>query len=408
MIFRSRTCTIDVDTHEVILDGLLSPTEPQVFDLLVLLVANHHRLVTKDEVVEKIWQGRAISDATLSSRIRAARKAIGDDGKSQSMISTVQKRGFRFVGPVDIEPSPRSGLLPGSESRFSGRRATPSEYRQNINYCQAGDGVRLAYAQTGSGPPMVKAGNWLSHLEYDWVSPVWSHVLYRLSQQHSLLRYDARGTGMSDRDVRRLSFDAWVDDLEAVVDAAGIQRFPLLGISQGCPVSVAYAARHPHRVSHLILYGGRALGAKWRSPEERLQREAMTTLVRIGWGKNNPAFRQMFTELFIPGANADQMDSFNELQRNTTSPECAARFLEVTAQVDVTALLAQVRMPTLVMHTSEDAINSLEAGRQLADGIPDARFVELPGRNHLFLEHEPAAERFFEEIDAFLARDLGT
>jgi pimeloyl-ACP methyl ester carboxylesterase len=312
----------------------------------------------------------------------------------------VQRRGFRFVAAVDIEPSQNGA--DGASGAPSWSRAVPGNFRQDIKYCRTADGVRLAYTQTGSGPPLVKAGNWLSHLEYDWASPVWSHLLYRLSQRHSLVRYDARGSGMSDRDVPRLSFDAWVDDLETVIDAAGIERFPLLGISQGCPVSVAYAVRHPQRVSHLILYGGRALGAKWRSPEERQQREAMTTLVRIGWGKNNPAFRQMFTELFIPGAAADQMQSFNELQRNTTSSECAARFLEATAELDVTHLLAEVRAPTLVMHTSEDAINSLEAGRQLADGIPGARFVELPGRNHLFLEDEPAAERFFEEVGLFL------
>ena len=404
MILRSGRCEIDVDTHEVLLDGHPSPVEPQVFDLLVLLASNRHRLVTKDEIVENIWEGRAISDATLSSRIRAARKAIGDDGKTQSMIRTVQRRGFRFVGRVDVEDNANSSTATRTQGAPQRARAVPDNFRQSIRYCRTVDGVRLAYTQSGTGPPLVKAGNWLSHLEYDWVSPVWSHVIYRLSQRHSLLRYDARGSGMSDRDVPRLSFDAWVDDLEAVIEAAGVDTFPLLGISQGCPVSVAYAVRHPHRVSHLILYGGRALGAKWRSPEERQQREAMTTLVRIGWGRNNPAFRQMFTELFIPGANADQMDSFNELQRNTTSPECAARFLEATAELDVTDVLAKVQAPTLVMHASEDAVNSLEAGRQLADGIPDARFVELPGRNHLFLESEPAAERFFEEIDLFLSR----
>lgn len=407
MIFRSGNCSIDVERHELHLHGQPTPVEPQVFDLVVLLVTNHHRLVTKDEIVEKIWQGRAISDATLSSRIRAARKAIGDDGKTQSMIRTVQKRGFRFVAPVieqsqfGIDGSSAAHARP--DTRHSRGRAMPARFRQDIKYCQTADGVRLAYTQTGSGPPLVKAGNWLSHLEFDWVSPVWSHVLYRLSQHHALLRYDARGSGMSDWVVPRLSFDAWVEDLETVINAAGVERFPLLGISQGCPVCVEYAVRHPHRVSHLILYGGRALGAKWRSPEERQQREAMATLVRIGWGKNNPAFRQMFTELFIPGADADQMESFNEIQRVTTSPECAARFLEAAADLDVTKLLSKVQASTLVMHVSEDAINSLEAGRQLADGIPGARFVELPGRNHLFLEHEPAAERFFEELDSFLA-----
>lgn len=411
MIFRCGGCTIDTDRREVRLEGLPSPAEPQVFDLVVLLMTHHDRVVTKDEIVEKIWLGRAISDATLSSRIRSARKVIGDDGKSQSMIRTVQRRGFRFVGQVVFEHARNgsdevAGPLQTAADAMSNpwQHHVPADIAQVVRYCRTGDAVRLAYAVTGKGPPLVKAGNWLSHLEYDWASPVWKHVFRRLSQGHTLIRYDARGNGMSDWDVPEFTFDAWVDDLATVVDAAGVERFPLLGISQGCAVAVAYAVRHPDRVSHLVLYGGRALGARWRSPEERVQREAMTTLVRTGWGMDNPAFRQMFTALFIPEANGDQMESFDELQRNTTSPEFAARFLEVTANLDVTGLLAEVKVPTLVLHTRGDAINSLAAGRQLADGIRGARFVALPGRNHLFLEHEPAAGRFFEEIELFLGR----
>jgi pimeloyl-ACP methyl ester carboxylesterase/DNA-binding winged helix-turn-helix (wHTH) protein len=405
MMFRSGRCTIDVSTHEILVDGRRSPTEPQVFDLVVLLISNYPRLVTKDEIVDKIWHGRSISDATLSSRIRAARKAIGDDGRSQSMIRTVQRRGFRFVGTVTTDDDHGGRSAPITVSGENPARQPlqiPSDIRQEVRYCRTDDHVRLAYAVTGEGPLLVKAGNWLSHLEYDWESPVWGHVFHRLSQSHTLVRYDARGNGMSDWDVPEFSFDAWVDDLETVVDAARLEQFPLLGISQGCPVSVAYAVRHPERVSHLILYGGRALGAKWRSQEEKELRDAMTVLVRKGWGKDNPAFRQMFTELFIPGASPDQMASFNEMQRNTTSPEYAARFLEVTAGLDITRLLSKVKVPTLVLHTVDDAINSLEAGRQLADGIPGARFVTLPGRNHLFLDDEPAARRFFEELRLFL------
>lgn len=411
MIYRCGGCTINTDSREVCLEGHSSPAEPQVFDLVVLLVTHHGRVVTKDEIIARIWRGRAISDATLSSRIRSARKVVGDDGKSQSMIRTVQRRGFRFVGPVvleddrgDAEEAAISSSAAGVATSNPWHHHVPADITQVIQYCRTDDSVRLAYAVTGKGPPLVKAGNWLSHLEYDWASPVWSHFFQRLSQSRTLIRYDARGNGMSDWDVPKLTFDAWVDDLAAVVDAAGIERFPLLGISQGCAVAVAYAARHPERVSHLVLYGGRALGAKWRSPEERQQREAMTTLVRTGWGMDNPAFRQMFTALFIPDADADVMKSFNELQRNTTSPEYAARFLEVTASLDVTGLLAEVKAPTLVLHTRGDAINPLAAGRQLADGIRGARFVALPGRNHLFLEHEPAADRFFEEIELFLGR----
>jgi class 3 adenylate cyclase/pimeloyl-ACP methyl ester carboxylesterase len=286
----------------------------------------------------------------------------------------------------------------------TGEAPTPddSNVAQTIKYCRSPDGVRLAYAISGSGPPLVKTGNWMNHLEYDWESPIWRHVFRGLSREHTLVRYDARGNGISDWDVETLSLDAWVADLETVVDAAGIERFPLLGISQGGAIAVAYAVRRPERVSHLILYGAFALGGKKRAPAEKERRDAMATLMRIGWGADNPAFRQMFTGLFIPGATHEQADIFNELQRKTTSPECAVRYFDAVGDFDIIDLLSKVKAPTLVMHVRDDQIVPIETGRQLAAGIPGARFIALPGRNHLFLEHEPASDRFFEEIRFFL------
>jgi pimeloyl-ACP methyl ester carboxylesterase len=193
-----------------------------------------------------------------------------------------------------------------------------------------------------------------------------------------------------------------VSDLETVVDTIGIERFPLLGVSQGCAISIAYAVRHPERVSHLILYGGFALGRNRRSPAEHEKRKAMGTLMRLGWGMDDPAFRQMFTSQFIPEGTKEQADWFNDLQRKTTSPECAARYLEVVGNFDVRELLPQVQVPTLVMHVRGDLMAPIDAGRQMAAGIPRARFVALPGQNHLFLKHEPAAARFFDEINLFL------
>lgn len=273
---------------------------------------------------------------------------------------------------------------------------------QEIKYCRAPDGVRLAYAISGSGPILVKAANWLNHLEYDWESPIVGHIFRRLSRDFTLIRYDARGNGMSDWDVDELSLDAWVNDLETVVDAVGLERFPLLGISQGCAISVAYAVRHPERVSHLVLYGGYAVGGKKRTSAERERRNAMATLMRLEWGADNPSFRQMCTGLLIPGATREQADSFNELQRRTTSPECAAQYFDVVGDMDVTDLLAQVKAPTLVLHARGDRMIPIEVGRQLAAGIPGARFIALQGQNHILLQHEPAAERFFEETKLFL------
>jgi class 3 adenylate cyclase/pimeloyl-ACP methyl ester carboxylesterase len=281
--------------------------------------------------------------------------------------------------------------------------ATANE-RQDIRYCRTSDGVRLAYAISGDGPPLVKAGNWLNHLEYDWDSPVWRPFLLQLSKDHRLVRYDPRGTGLSDWDVADLSLDAWASDLATVVDAAGVDRFPLFGLSQGCAVSVAYTVQHPERVSHLILCGGFAVGGHNRSPQESERRAAYETLMRFQWGSDNPAIRQMFTTLLMPGANKEQADTFNELQRRTTSGDCAAGYYRAVGMFDVTELLPQVRVPTLVLHAREDAMVPFEAGRRMASSIPGARFVALQTKNHVPLEQDPATRRLFEEMALFLAQ----
>jgi pimeloyl-ACP methyl ester carboxylesterase len=257
----------------------------------------------------------------------------------------------------------------------------------------------------GQGPPLMKTGNWMTHLEFDLESPIWRHLYRELAKDHSLVRYDARGNGLSDRTIDKISFDTFVGDLETVAAAAGITRFALLGISQGCAVSIAYAVRHPERVSHLILYGGFAVGwnKRARSAAEKEEDAAMLTLMRVGWGKENPAFRQLFTSQFMPGATKEQADWFNELQRITVSGEVAARIYETNGETDVTALLPRVSVPTLVLHTRDEARVPFEAGRRMAAGIPGARFVALPGRNHLFLETEPAFGQFLEHTRAFLA-----
>jgi class 3 adenylate cyclase/pimeloyl-ACP methyl ester carboxylesterase len=277
--------------------------------------------------------------------------------------------------------------------------------KQEIRYCKAPDAVRLAYARVGNGPPILRSAHWLGHLEYDWELPIFQRFLLELANGHTLVRYDARGNGLSDWDVRELSLDAWVSDMETVADVAGLDRFPLLGLSQGCPVSVAYAVRHPERVSHLILYGGFALGLSKRLNLTAAGRErfaALKTLVRQGWGADNPAFRQIFTSLMMPAATKEQMEVFNELQRLSASAECAARYLETVADLDVRELLSQVKAPTLVMHVRDDPIIPCDLGRELAAGIPGARFVALPGKNHIILEQDPGQPRFFEELKDFL------
>jgi class 3 adenylate cyclase/pimeloyl-ACP methyl ester carboxylesterase len=302
--------------------------------------------------------------------------------------------------PVDVFAiAPLGGPRPGEAT------AVPVDLHQEIRFCSAPDGVQLAYSTIGQGQPLLKVGNWMTHLEYDLESPIWRHLYVELARDFRLIRYDARGNGLSDRTVDDISFDAFVGDLEAVADAVQVPRFALFGISQGCAVAVAYAVRHPERVSHLVLYGGYAQGGnhRARTAAQKDEDAAMLTLMRLGWGKENPAFRQLFTSLFIPGGTKEQADWYNELQRMSVSPEIAVRIIEANADTDVSALLSRVTVPTLGMHARDDARVPFDAGRRLAAGIPGARFVTLQGRNHLFLETEPAFGQFLENTRAFLA-----
>lgn len=279
-----------------------------------------------------------------------------------------------------------------------------AERSQEIRYCRSPDGVRIAYAVSGSGPPVLRAAHWMSHLQYEWESPVWRHWIDSLSAGNTLIRYDERGNGLSDWDAGDLSLAAMVSDLESVADASGLEVFPLLGVSQSCAVSVAYAVRHPERVSRLVLYGGYARGWRRRGDIHELDtHEAMTTLIREGWGRDNPAFRQLFTETFIPGASRAQMSWFNELQKETASPLNASRLHQAFGDMDVSALLAKVRVPTLVLHARHDAAVPFEQGKALAAGIPGARFVDLDSANHILLGDEPAFGEFLGEVRPFIA-----
>jgi pimeloyl-ACP methyl ester carboxylesterase/DNA-binding CsgD family transcriptional regulator len=281
---------------------------------------------------------------------------------------------------------------------------TSSTIRQQIRFCEAHDGVQLAWAKSGEGPPLVKAANWITHLEHDVGSPVWGHLLHTLSQRHTLLRYDQRGSGLSDREVARQSFDDWVRDLEAVVDAAGLESFPLLGMGAGAAIAATYAARHPGRVTHLVLHGGFAQGRARRGSGARLheEAEAMIMLAELGWSRENPAFRQFFATQFMPDGTPEQHRWFNTLQQQATTPANAARMMRATDDIDLAGLLPRIACPTLVLHAAADGRVPFEQGRLLAAGIPNARFVPLDSRNHLPLESEPAWRQWRDEVDAFL------
>lgn len=280
--------------------------------------------------------------------------------------------------------------------------AEEAHLEQQIQFCRTEDGVTLAWARSGHGPPLVKAANWLSHLEHDWRSPVWRPLLQGLGRHHTVIRYDERGCGLSDRDVADLSFDSWVRDLEAVVDAAGMDRFPLLGISQGGPIAIAYAVRHPKRVSHLILYGTYVRGRMHRRPAAREEADALVRLIRVGWGKDTDAYRKLFASLFWPDATSEQRRAFAELQRVSASAETAARITEGFDAVDVRRIAPSVDVPTLVLHVEGDSRIPFEEGRLAASLIPGASLVPLPGVNHVLTPEDPAFEPLQEEIRRFL------
>jgi pimeloyl-ACP methyl ester carboxylesterase/DNA-binding CsgD family transcriptional regulator len=272
---------------------------------------------------------------------------------------------------------------------------------QQIRFCAAHDGVRLAYASHGRGPPIVKAPNWLTHLEFDWKSPLWRPWLEALGETNQVIRYDERGTGLSDWEVEDFSLDGWVADLEAVVDAAAVERFTLLGLSQGAQIAIAYAVRHPERVSHLVVCGG-YLGGNELTTTERERSDALDSLIRIGWGQANPVFRHVFTTLLVPDATPEVMDWVDELQRISTSPENALRFSKAFHSIDVTELAPRLRAPTIVFHARDDQMIPFADGRRLAAAVPNARFVPLDGRNHVFLTEEPAWQTFLAELRSFL------
>lgn len=403
MIYEFGDFALDTRRHELRRSGEPQHLEPQVYAVLCHLVEHRDRLVTSRELIEHVWGHRFITPGTLNSRIKALRQALDDDGAAQRVIQTVRGQGFRIgVNVRTRAEAPRDGAV---------RPQGAADIAQQIRFCRAHDGVRIAYATSGdpSGPPLVKPANWLTHLEYDCNSAVWRHWVSELGRGHRLIRYDERGCGLSDHQADDISFDAWVKDLEAVVDAERLERFSLLGISQGCAVAIAYAARHPERVDKLVLYGGYAIGRNYRTltSQQEIEGALLRNLIKVGWGRDNPAFRQVFGTLFIPGGTPEQWQWFSDLAR-TLPMENALSIMELTHAVDVRSLAAGLDKPTLVLHSIGDGMIPFENGRMLASLIPGARFVPLESRNHVLLETEPAWTRFLEEVRAFLGSGVGS
>jgi len=387
---------LDVRERRLVRDGHPIPLATKVFETLRILLERSGRLVTKDELMQQLWPDTVVEENNLNHNVSVLRRVLGGLPTGESFIETVPRVGYRFVAAATRAPA--IGAETPIQSGTSGRAL-----RQDIRFCMSGDGTRIAYSTTGSGPPLAKTANWLSHIEHEWDSPVWKHWIHAIADRHRLVRWDERGCGLSDWNVEELSLEAWVRDQEAVVEASGLERFALLGISQGGAVAAAYAARHPERVSHLVLCGSYSRGWRHRADAREIEsRTALLNLTRLGWGQNNPVFRQMFTTRFIPGAGPEEMEWFNDLQRISTSPENAARLMDAFSRLDVRPLLADITVPTIVFHSQHDGVVPFDEGRMLAAGIRGSRFVPLASRNHLLLEREPAWTIFLQELGAFL------
>lgn len=279
--------------------------------------------------------------------------------------------------------------------------ATTTGVAQELRFCTASDGTRLAWATHGAGPPLVIASCWLSHLTHDWQSPVWRHFLAALGELATTTRFDERGFGLSDWDVTDFRLESRIADLETVVEHLPHERFALMGVSAGAPMAIAYAARHPERVSRLVLYAPISSGCFGGLGDGDAE-AALLAIIRAGWARPDTVFQRVFTSLLIPGATEQQMAWLDALQRMATSPANAVASRIARAGVDITAELPRVQAPTLVLHAREDRAAPFHAGRMIASAIPDARLVALDSANHILLADEPAWSQWLAEVTSFL------
>ena len=392
---------VAIDSDRFLIDcrGEQLQVQPQVFDVLVHLIEHRNRVVSKEELLDAVWGDQFVSESALTTRIKEARRAVGDDGVNQAVIRTVHGRGYQFVPELQVEGAEPDPSSPGASGA--------QRLEQQIRFCTTDDGVRLAYATIGEGPPLVRSAHWLTHVDDDWRSPIWHHWLTDLARGRMFVRYDERGCGLSDHDPAEISFETFVDDLEAVVDDLGLERFPLLGVSQGGPVAVEYVRRHPGRVSKLILVGAFTQGAMLRaaSEEAKHERRLQLEMVRVGWGREDPAFRLFFTWTFMPDAPPELWDEFARLLRRTTSAENAARIIDATDVVDVTQTANETEVPTLLLHARDDRRVPFDEARKWAALIDGSRLVPLDTANHLMRPDEPAWAQLLAEIDRFLAEE---
>lgn len=398
MIYEFADCVLDESTHRLSRADELVHVEPQVFDLLVALARVAPGLLSYEDMIEQVWNGRIVSDATLSARISSARAAVGDSGAAQNTIRTVARRGVQMVSPV---------LQTGSDEATAGTTTQPSlasaPPHQTIRFIASSDGTEVAYAVSGGeGPPLLRGAHWISHLEHDWTSPVWRPWLDRLGARRRLIRYDARGTGLSQRHPMRQAQEDFVADMEAVVDATGDEAVDIFAVSQSAPIALAFAAQWPARVRRIVLVNGFVQGSYARG--QKAETDAMITMIRAGWGQPGSPFVKAVATLFMPRATQDELASFVEMQTHSASPEEAAAMRDAVGQFDVTDILSQVTAPVLIISSTGDAVHPPSQSRHLARALPNAEFCSLKTDSHAIAPSDPAFLVMMDATDRFLAK----
>jgi len=397
MIYRFGTAALDTDRHRLLVDGADRHVEPQVFGLIALLADRAPDLVGYDTLMAEIWGGRIVSDATVAARISAARAVLDDDGKAQRVIRTVPRRGVQMVAEVARVDGA------GEDGPLAAPAAIERPLTQTIRYTQSRDGTAIAWAEIGEGPPLLRGGHWLSHLEHDWHSPIWHPLLERLARGRRLIRYDPRGTGLSDRRLGGATLTDYVDDMIAVADAAGLDRFPVYAISQSVPIALSLAARWPDRVSRMILLNGLVRGSTARG--DRAATDTMVAMIRSGWGVPGSPFMRAVATLYMPRATPEELESLVALQSVSATPEMAAEIRRLVGDIDVSDILHQVRAPALIMHCAGDVIQSPEQSKLIARALPDAEFSLCDSPNHIVVPSDPIWGPCLEAFDRFLAAE---
>lgn len=381
-------------------DGTLSSgtdcaqLSPKAASVLAFLATRAGGVSSREEILQAVWPDVLVTPDLVREYIFEIRKALNDGARNPKYIETVGRRGFRLIGAVSLLPGPASAAKPAR-----GRASTLPP----VKFCRSRDGTSIAHTVSGEGHPLLISGSWMTHLEQDWNNPAYGDYIRHLSEKFSVIRYDQRGNGLSEWTDENICFEGMVDDMEAVIDTYGYGKLAIRGLSQGASVSLAYALRHPERISHLVLSGGYARGRRQRGNKEEIEEsEALVKLIRNSWGNDNPAIRQILTTLFMPDATKEDMQWFNEFQRICGPAENIARFRALFDDINVASLLPTVSVPVLVLHCDRDAVAPLSEGKLLASQIPGASLVQLNSPNHLLFATEPGFGRMMDSIESFI------